>query len=347
MSLRFWQRIRLAPGVTLNLSKSTASLSFGPRGAKYTISPRGNRATVGLPGTGLFYTVHDHGRTTAPKPRGAARDTLTLGFFRRLVTPADERDFVDGLRLLNDGETEAALERLESARALPDAAWMAGVLRLRANEMVQARDHFEAALSGAGAGAGALGKLFAKYEVAAQASLPVAAGVFAHILPRERGTRLALVEIAQASGDRAAALAHLERLRALAPDDPVVLLSWVEAVMPEGPGGGASGPRAQIIALTATVANDTPVDTALLLYRARALAAEGAPDAAIEVLTRAGRRRKDRPAALLHQIRHDRAALYDRVGRKAQGRREFERLFAEAPGFPGLAERLGLPASPR
>ena len=35
------------PGVTLNLSKSTASLSLGPRGAKYTISPRGNRATAG------------------------------------------------------------------------------------------------------------------------------------------------------------------------------------------------------------------------------------------------------------------------------------------------------------
>ncbi|MCC5957236.1 MAG: DUF4236 domain-containing protein, partial [Natronohydrobacter sp.] len=63
MSFRFWRRVRLAPGVTLNLSKSTASLSFGPRGAKYTISPRGNRATAGLPGTGLFYTVHDRKRT--------------------------------------------------------------------------------------------------------------------------------------------------------------------------------------------------------------------------------------------------------------------------------------------
>jgi hypothetical protein len=41
MSFRFWRRVRLAPGVTLNLSKSTASLSFGPRGAKYTVSPRG------------------------------------------------------------------------------------------------------------------------------------------------------------------------------------------------------------------------------------------------------------------------------------------------------------------
>jgi hypothetical protein len=58
MSFRFWRRIRIAPGVTLNLSKSTASLSFGPRGAKHTISPRGNRVTAGLPGTGLFCTVH-------------------------------------------------------------------------------------------------------------------------------------------------------------------------------------------------------------------------------------------------------------------------------------------------
>ncbi|TVS19385.1 MAG: DUF4236 domain-containing protein, partial [Gammaproteobacteria bacterium] len=29
MSFRFWRRIRIAPGVTVNLSKSTASLSFG------------------------------------------------------------------------------------------------------------------------------------------------------------------------------------------------------------------------------------------------------------------------------------------------------------------------------
>jgi len=62
MAFRFWRRIRLAPGVTLNLSKSMASLSLGPRGAKYTISPHGNRMTAGLTGTGLFYTVHDSKR---------------------------------------------------------------------------------------------------------------------------------------------------------------------------------------------------------------------------------------------------------------------------------------------
>ena len=72
MTFRFWRRIRLAPGVTLNLSKSMASLSLGPRGAKYTISPNGNRMTAGLTGTGLFYTVHDRKRAgrdgAAPAP---------------------------------------------------------------------------------------------------------------------------------------------------------------------------------------------------------------------------------------------------------------------------------------
>jgi len=56
MSFRFWRRSKIAPGVTLNLSKSGGSFSFGPRGAKFTVGSRGKRATVGIPGTGLFYT---------------------------------------------------------------------------------------------------------------------------------------------------------------------------------------------------------------------------------------------------------------------------------------------------
>ena len=54
MRFRFWRRIRLFPGVKINLSKKGASLSVGPRGAKVTLGRKGVRATVGLPGTGLF-----------------------------------------------------------------------------------------------------------------------------------------------------------------------------------------------------------------------------------------------------------------------------------------------------
>ena len=332
MSLRFWQRIRLAPGVTLNLSKSTASLSFGPRGAKYTVSPRGNRATLGLPGSGLFYTIQDRKGARAATP---TRDKLSLGFFRRLVTPPEEKAFIDGLRALNDGDENAALSQLEAASELPDAAWMAGMIRLKREAFAQARVHLEGALA---AGDG-LGALFTKYDLSPQSNLPIAKGIYAHISPTERGTRLALVELCEASGDAEGAAQHLERLLVIAPEDPVVLLSFVQI--------GLDTPQDhdlldRVIALTAATQNETPIDTGILLYRARALAARGLPDAAIEVLTRAGRRRTDRPDRLLHQIRHDRAELYERVGRKAQARREFEKLYVEAPEFEGLAERLGL-----
>jgi lipoprotein NlpI len=44
----------------------------------------------------------------------------------------------------------------------------------------------------------------------------------------------------------------------------------------------------------------------------------------------------------MRQIRYDRAVLYDQVGRKAQARREFERLYAADPSYEDVAERLGL-----
>lgn len=51
---RFWRRVKVAPGLTINLSKSGPSLSVGPRGSKVTFGRRGIRQTVGLPGTGLY-----------------------------------------------------------------------------------------------------------------------------------------------------------------------------------------------------------------------------------------------------------------------------------------------------
>ena len=56
MAFRFFRRIKLAPWLTLNLSKRGVSFSFGPRGAKITTGTNGVRGTVGLPGTGLSYT---------------------------------------------------------------------------------------------------------------------------------------------------------------------------------------------------------------------------------------------------------------------------------------------------
>ncbi|WP_180684251.1 DUF4236 domain-containing protein [Tepidicella baoligensis] len=49
MSFRFFRRFRIAPGLILHLSKGGVSVCAGPRGAKFTASTRGTRATVGWP----------------------------------------------------------------------------------------------------------------------------------------------------------------------------------------------------------------------------------------------------------------------------------------------------------
>lgn len=53
--LRFQKRIGILPGVRINLSKSGASASVGPRGADVNIGRHGVTANAGIPGTGLSY----------------------------------------------------------------------------------------------------------------------------------------------------------------------------------------------------------------------------------------------------------------------------------------------------
>ena len=55
MAFRFQRRIRLAPGVRLNLSKRGLGLSVGPRGASLSLGPSGVHGHAGIPGTGLSY----------------------------------------------------------------------------------------------------------------------------------------------------------------------------------------------------------------------------------------------------------------------------------------------------
>jgi len=70
MGLNFRKSISLLPGVKLNLNKKSAGLSFGVKGARYSINTSGQRrATVGIPGTGISYT-----KTFGDKKKSAKTD---------------------------------------------------------------------------------------------------------------------------------------------------------------------------------------------------------------------------------------------------------------------------------
>ncbi|MDP4086685.1 MAG: DUF4236 domain-containing protein [Bacillota bacterium] len=58
MGFRFRKSFKIAPGVRVNVSRRSSSISFGGRGMRYTINNRGRRTTsVGIPGTGISYVT--------------------------------------------------------------------------------------------------------------------------------------------------------------------------------------------------------------------------------------------------------------------------------------------------
>lgn len=357
MAFRFFRRVKLAPGVSLNLSKRGGSLSFGPRGAKITAGTSGVRKTVGIPGTGMYwYETSGSGRKRrgrrgrgggrGSRSRGGSpedsaapsvppRDRLDLGFFQRLFTSAGEEAFVDGMKALVGGDERAARRALGKATDLADGAFMAGVLAIKARRWKDA----EAALKLALARPRALGRHFEKYGIEASANLFITDQVGAVITPCPRGIRLALAEAYQASGRPREALEALKRLHQADRGDPVVRLSLAE-LLSETVGGKRAAK--QVVRLAEGVENRTPIDAALIYYRGRALRALGLDEAARDALTEAFRRKKDRPDELLRAIRYERALVYASLGRRARARSELGKVYAEDPDYEDVAKRLGL-----
>src|SRR5579872_3675503 len=83
MGLRFYKRVHLFPGLSVNVSRSGPSLTVGVRGAHVTVGRTGVTRTVGLPGTGIYYTSHRgyhsgfhsaHSDTQLPESEQASAD---------------------------------------------------------------------------------------------------------------------------------------------------------------------------------------------------------------------------------------------------------------------------------
>lgn len=116
MTFRYFRRIPLGKGLRINLSKTGIGLSAGIPGMRYSIHSSGRRVrTVGLPGTGLFYRKDDYPfkNRTQSHPRASPSPAAggAAGMLARPgdgVLPPHQLDFVNGVRLYDAGEFEAA-----------------------------------------------------------------------------------------------------------------------------------------------------------------------------------------------------------------------------------------------
>jgi hypothetical protein len=100
MGFRLYRRVKILPGISLNVSKGGLSLSAGVRGARLTFGQRGITRSLGIPGTGL-----------------SVRDTISAGsnhiqMSKQLGTGARQNDeFVKDL--MKSGPREVSLTTQE------------------------------------------------------------------------------------------------------------------------------------------------------------------------------------------------------------------------------------------
>lgn len=97
-----------------------------------------------------------------------------------------------------------------------------------------------------------------------------------------------------------------------------------------------------IVRMTQDIKNESPIQAALMLYKARALLRLGLASAAKDTLTVALRRKKDRSAELLHALRYERGLVYEAMGQRDRARADFEKIYAEAPDYEDVGKRVGL-----
>ncbi len=90
MSFRFRKRIKIIPGIYLNVSKSGVSTTLGPRGATVSISNRGSYLNLGIPGSGISYRHKiGQGKVTSP----AANLGLVSSPTHSQINSANQHDF--------------------------------------------------------------------------------------------------------------------------------------------------------------------------------------------------------------------------------------------------------------
>jgi tetratricopeptide (TPR) repeat protein len=349
MGFRFFRRLKLAPGISLNFSKSGISTSLGVPGARLTLGGRGVRGTVGIPGTGLYYTEElgrgGEGRRRGRGPRGRGpRSTagsepaagLDLGFFDRLLMPKEEEHFVDGCKAYLEGQHDRALDYFRRLPDVADAAFLAGFLSIKRGEFAAARELLERA---AGLD-GELNRWFERHGIEIRVLLPVTEELRVAIVPSLEGALLGLAEALQLDGRCGEALEVLERLHSRCPQDLVVRVSIAELLLEQREVGQEE--RRRVVKLAGDLQNESEVHAALMLFKGRALRALGLEVAARDVLTAALRRRKDRSERLLLALRYERALVYEALGRTKQAREDLQRIYAADPDHSDVAARLGL-----
>jgi tetratricopeptide (TPR) repeat protein len=339
MGFRLQRRIRLGKFVQLNISKSGVGVSAGVRGFRLSTGPRGTQLNVGLPGTGLSYRKQlssKRGKKKAKESRSRAQAASRQANLPDrpepgLLASRAEKELARGLADYEAGHIDQALEHfLEAAPDEAGAAIFAAAILSKTEgqefeasqlleDVVQSDDEFPT-------------ELMQKYLPEAHLDIDITPNITASVPMDGLAATLLLVELYQTQRRVREAIALLEEIEELA-GEPVLTLSLCELY-------ASRNLWDNIIERAKDTESEDDVTLETLIFYGRAMQEKNLDEAAIAVFTKALRRKKDRNPILLHEARYWRAIIYQEQGKTQRANTEYQKLFAEAPDFRDVAERL-------
>jgi tetratricopeptide (TPR) repeat protein len=333
LALRARKSIRIAKGINLNLSKSGVGISAGPRGLRYSVHSSGRRtASAGLPGTGVGYqkswtagsgrSPSGHAGTLAPAPKPG------------LFAPAYEKAFHKAVQTYAGGDLHGAIALFRSSsekdsadRAVSDDL-LAGLLSVQAGDEAAAIPFLEKVV---GSDRELPDGLMTKYVAEAFISVVVTDNVSVAVPFGSLAAALVLAQCYRRGGRSEEAIGLLQQLHAV-DADAVITLHLCSMLL-------AAHSYDEVVELAAGTTNTNDVTAELCVLLARALAAKGLNEAALAACKEALRSTK-RDSGTLTDARYVRAITYERLGKRAQARKDLELIYASDPGYRDVRQRL-------
>lgn len=327
MRFRFWRRIKILPGLRMNVNKSGVSVSGGVEGAQYTTGTKGSRTTFGIPGTGAFWTHRSSQRRA--KANGAG-EQYTVS-----KKAAKGLDIVASLMI--KGEQERAIKKAQKWLWVPDVAFLGGFTALQVDRFEEAESMFVAGLQSASSG------FISPYlGLSTAPSIELSSGGSFNIEPSEEGLFIGLSIAMNKLGRPLDARVTLQ----LAVDNEVsdgldgagLKLVLLDQIMDMD---GDSDERAKkILDLTPWVGADSAESGLLLFSRSKALKRLGLYFEAKATLSEIIKKKARMTDTVLIGAHYERGIIQDIMGHKKQSQADFQWVYSRDSRYENVAEKI-------
>jgi tetratricopeptide (TPR) repeat protein len=328
MGFRMRKSMKVAPGVRLSVSKRGVGASVGAGGARYSAHSSGRRtvsAHSGVPGVYYQKSVGSTGAKrsgsrarAAPPPPPASATPKKPGLFAHKGEKAL-------YKAVKSQDPQAIKQAGEQHPAFRLASYSIAGLMILQDEPAEAERLLGEAFA---TGKDPAADDFVSTYLLTRLELSIAEGVSAELPINRDAVGLALAELKQDAGNLDQAIDVVEQLE----PTTYAAVSLAELY-------GQTGRWDDVVELTEGVKNEDDASALLLVFRGQAFREQGFHDAAHEALKEALKSRSRAPE-IRHHALAQRAQNYLEQGKKAQARKDLERILAEDSTYEGVRDQL-------